>query len=68
MGNEISYDEYRKNIETISYKKKLLLDTIAKKKEKHVIYRKAFQEYRELDKKQEQQTKDLIELIPDGNL
>ena len=63
---ELSYDEYRKKIEAISYKKKLLLSTIAKKKEAHVLYRKAFKDYRELDKQQEQQTKELIGLIPEA--
>jgi hypothetical protein len=64
----LSYDDYRKHMEEVSYKKKQLMTTIAKKKEAHRVYRQAYKEYNELDERQEALTKELIELIPDAQL
>lgn len=64
LTDQISYQEYRKHITELAYKKKKLEETISKKRQAQGKYREWHREFMRLTKLQDSMTKELISLIP----
>lgn len=61
---KLSYDEYRKHMDQLSFRKRRLNTLVAQKQDAHRIYREAYQKYRQLEKEQDKITKEILDLLP----
>ena len=64
IGKEISYDNFRKFLEELQYKKSLLEKTDAERKGLHAKYREIFKNYNDKVIQVEKLREELIKMIP----